>query len=102
MSWERQYNRDDINYDTWYTEWMKLIAKTKTMAEIKKELGIVDIEVSKAAKVHHRAIEKSTSMQSNSSGRAQSRNSLSGASEYKSALRGALEIYELFPEHTKP
>jgi len=101
MSWERKYNREDIDYDTWYSDWSKLIAKTKSLAEIQKELGVVDAEVGSAAKSHLRAIEKSTSMQGNSSSRAQSKNTLVGASERKIAFNGALEIYELFPEHTK-
>lgn len=98
---ERKYDREDVDYETWYTPWMKMLAKNKTIFEIKKELGIATKEVSSAAAMHLKAIEKTTSMQSNSMARASSRNCIAGAGEYKGALSGALEIYELFPEHGK-
>jgi len=56
MSWERKYGREDIDYETWYNDWSKLIARTKTLAEIKKDLGIVDVELGKAtARAEHKA-----------------------------------------------
>ena len=98
---ERSYGRDDVVYETWYTTWMKLLAKKHTRAELEQLLGIKTTEAKIAADAHLRTIEKSGSMLGYSSRKASARNVVAAAGEYKIALRGALEIYDLFPEHTK-
>ena len=98
---ERKYGRDDIEYETWYSEWMKGLAKRMTRDEVLRELGVASGESARAAKTHHDAIARSSSMSSNSQRRAQARNVVAAAGEYKIALSGALEIHDLFPEHGK-
>lgn len=100
-TYERQYGRDDINYRTWYSDWAKLLAQTYTRPEIETRLGVTQCDLSKAAKVHHRAVSKSTSMTSNSQHRAQSRNVVAATGDLARALRGALEMHDLFPEYAK-
>lgn len=98
---DRKYGRDDVDYATWYSDWMKRLAKAHTRAELEKQLGVNRKEGNKAATSHLRAIERTTSMTSNSQRRAHSRNTVTLSYETRVALEGALEIYELFPEHTK-
>lgn len=97
----RQYGRGDIDYETWYSEWMKSLAKLHTQEELEKMLGKAQNSVQKSAESHLNAIKKSTSMQSNSMARAHARNAVSADGEARIAIDGALEIYELFPEHTR-
>ena len=97
----RQYERGDVNYETWYSIWMKQLAKQYTKAEIEAKLGMTQSTLEKASKQHLRAIEGTGSMTGNSQRRAQARNNVSASGDLKIALNGALEIYELFPEHTK-
>ena len=101
MNSVRQYGREDIDYATWYSDWMKLLARTKTRKELEQLLGIKTVEVKRASKAHLRAIEQSTSMQGRSQARAQAGNVVAATGDYKIALSGALEIYDLFPEYTK-
>jgi len=84
-----------------YSEWSRQIAMNYTRKEIKKELGICDRQRGKLGESHRAAIEKTTSMQSNSQRRAQSGNSLRGNYERSQAYKNALEIYEFYPEKTK-
>jgi hypothetical protein len=95
----RQYERKDVDYGTWYSSWMKRLARTKTRAQIEVELGAASSKASSAADAHLRAIESTTSMTSNSARRAHARNSCAAAGDYKIALGGALEIHDLFPEY---
>lgn len=97
----RQYGREDIDYETWYSDWMKRLAKTCTLEDLEIQLNGRKSEANKASQAHLRAIEASTSMSSNSSRRAHARNTVAAAGDAAIALRGAIEIYELFPEHTK-
>lgn len=80
---------------------MKMLARNNTRAELEVLLGIKTVEASRAAKQHLAAIDKSTSMSGNSSNRAASRSVVAATGDYKIALVGALEIYDLFPEFTK-
>jgi len=97
----RQYGRDDVDFDTWYTPWMKSIAGNYTRPEIEKKLGVASFASAKAAQSHLRAIQASGSMQGNSSRRASTKNVVAASGEEVIALRGALEIHELFPEKAK-
>lgn len=96
----RQYGRNDVQYESFYSPWMKQLALTKSRAELERLLGIKSKEVAAASHAHLRAVEATTSMTSQSARRASTRNSVAAAGEYRSALNGALEIYDLFPEHT--
>ena len=97
----RQYTREDIDFKTFYNPWMKSLAKTNTIAELEIKLYGAKKESTKAATSHLRAIERTHSMQGNSQSRAQTRNMLAAAGEFALALRGAIEIHELFPEEAK-
>lgn len=96
----RQYERSDIDYESWYSPWMKLLAKSRTRAELEFMLLGTSAEAAAAAHSHRRAIEASASMDGCASRRAALRNVVAAAGDKAIALRGALEIYELFPEHT--
>jgi hypothetical protein len=98
---ERQYGREDVSFDTWYSAWSKLLAKTYTRAELEKRAGIASDAGSKAARSHLRAIQATHSMTSQSQRRAQTGNVSRAVGEERMAITGALEIYDLFPEHTK-
>ena len=95
------YTREQINYDTWYSPWMKQLALNYTLAELERKLHGNRKRVGKETASHLRAIKSSTSMQSNSQRRAQSGNVVTATGDEMIALNGAIEIYELFPEHTK-
>jgi hypothetical protein len=97
----RQYGREDVDYRTWYSDWMKYLAQCYTRAELEVMLHGKRREASIASAQHLRAIQATTSMQGQSQRRARTRNVAAAAGEYAIALRGALEIYDLFPEHTK-
>lgn len=98
---DRQYGREDVDFATWYSPHTKQLAKIHTRAELERRLGGVRSEGARAARSHLRAIEATGSMQGQSQRRAQARNSTAAAGDLAIALRGALEIYDLFPEHTK-
>lgn len=98
---EIQYTRDDVDFETWYSAWMKQLAKHYTVAELEAKLYGAKKEASKAAVVHLRAIQRTHSMTSNSQARAHAHNVTAAAGDYAIALRGAIEIHKLFPEHAK-
>lgn len=101
MSYERQYSREDVEYTTWYSDWSKNLARDSTRTELERRLYGAGADTERLTRSHLRAVEASTSMQSQSQRRAQTGNVVAANGEYKMALRGALEIYELFPEYTK-
>jgi hypothetical protein len=94
-----QYGREDVSYATWYSDWSKQLAKLMTLEQIEKELGCLVYESKKAAASHLRAIDATTSMQSQSQRRAQTGNVVRAVGERRMALSGARQIYYLFPEH---
>lgn len=97
----RQYGREDVDYETWYGQWSKDLARNRTLAELKAMLHGKSAEAKRGASSHERAIRRSTSMQSQSAARAHAKNVTVAAGDAAIAIRGAIEIYELFPEHTK-
>ena len=84
-----------------YTAFAHRLAKTCTRQEITRRLVKAEADSDKAGGSHLRAIERSTSMQSNSQSRAQTGNVVRGNYEERQALRDALEIYDYYPEKTK-
>ena len=84
-----------------YSDWSRLIAKNYTADEIKKVIGITDSKREALSKKHLNAINKSTSMGSNSQARAQSRNSMSGNYAKLKAHEDALELHEVYPQKCK-
>lgn len=96
----RQYTKEDIDYNVWYSDWAKRLALTNSLEDLKTKLTQADSKRNSLSSSHLKAIEKSTSMTSNSQRRAQTRNSMSGNYELYTALISAIEIYELFPEYT--
>ena len=97
---DRQYSRDDVDYATWYSPWMRRLALTHTRGELERQLGASSGEAARAGQSHLRAIQATGSMAGQSARRAHSRNVVAAAGDTAIALRGALEIYDLFPEHT--
>lgn len=97
----RQYGRDDVAFASFYSDWMKTLARTKTKAELERLLTGKQLEASRASRSHLRAIESTTSMQSQSMRRAHSGNVCAAAGDYAIAISGAIEIHELFPEHAR-
>lgn len=89
------------DYHNWYTPWMKQLALAYTKAELERKLNGNRRETNKAATAHHNAIARTSSMTSQSQRRAQSRNVVAAKGDEAIALRGALRIYEEFPEFTK-
>jgi hypothetical protein len=101
VSVSRQYGRADVDYSIWYSDWMKRLAKQHTRAELERMAGITTAVSRKAAGQHLRAIEATHSMGGQSQRRAHARNVVAASGDTKIAISGALEIYDLFPEHTK-
>lgn len=97
----RNYSREEIDYSTWYSSWMKSLAKDHTINELQVMLNGNDKTLKSATKSHLSAIEKTASMQGRSQHRAQSRNCAAAAGDKAIAIAGAIEIHELFPEHAK-
>ena len=83
-----------------YPEWSKQLAKNYSRKDIEKQLSKVWSDIPSAVKSHINAINKTSSMQSNSQARAQSGNVITGLGERKMALLNALEIYDHYPEKT--
>ena len=97
----RQYGRSDVDYASFYSPWMKSLALLKTRKELESMAGASTKDARNSAAAHLRAIEATGSMTGQSQRRAQTGNCTRGAGEKNIALSGALEIYDLFPEHTK-
>lgn len=97
----RQYGREDVDYATFYTPWMQSLALNHTREELERMALMKSAESHRGAASHLRAIQKSSSMQGNSSTRAQTRNVMAAAGDAVYAARGALEIHDLFPEFAK-
>ena len=95
----RQYGRNDVDYGSFYSPWMKRLALSHTQAELERQLYGAQTEASKSAQSHLRAIDASHSMSGQSMRRAHARNVTAAAGDTAIALRGALEIHELFPEY---
>lgn len=98
---EIKYTRDDVDFETWYSSWMKQLAKSYTVTELEAKLYGAKSEANRASKSHLRAIQRTHSMSSNSQTRAHARNVTAAAGDYAIALRGAIEIHKLFPEHAR-
>jgi len=96
-----QYTRDDVEFETWYTPWMKQLAKLNTVEELKQKLYGANVDVKRNGLAHLRAIDKTASMSGNSAARAHGRNLVAASGDYAIALRGAIEIHDLFPEYGK-
>jgi hypothetical protein len=84
-----------------YSHWEKYLAASKTVEELQREVNICEQLHEKYAKSHLAAIEKSTSMQSNSQRRAQSRNNVTANNEKKYACLQAIEIHKHYPQFAK-
>lgn len=98
---DRKYGREDVDYESFYSPWMKRLALAHTKAELERQLYGASAEASRAAKSHLRAVEASHSMSGQSMRRAHARNVTAAAGDTAIALRGAIEIHDLFPERAK-
>lgn len=97
----RKYGREDVEYSTWYSKWMKDLAAAYSLDELHRMLNGTASDGKRNAAAHLRAIQRTGSMQGASQARAQSRNTVSATGEKACAIRGAIEIHELFPEQAK-
>lgn len=97
----RKYTRNDVEYSTWYSTWMKQLAQNYTEQELECMLYGASKDAKHSALQHLNAIAKSHSMSSNSQRRAQTRNVTAAAGDKAIAIRGAIEIHELFPEFAR-
>lgn len=97
----RQYGRGDVEYATWYSSWMKALALLHTADELRQLERGASADALRGARSHLRAIQKTGSMTGNSQARAHARNVTSAAGDFGIAIRGAIEIHELFPEFAK-
>ena len=96
------YNtRENTDYATWYTPWMKQLALTYTRLELERKLTGNRRQAAVSTNSHFAAVAATSSMASNSQRRSQARNVVVAAGGEAIALRGALEIYRLYPEFTK-
>ncbi|MCK5158518.1 MAG: hypothetical protein KAR08_05150 [Candidatus Heimdallarchaeota archaeon] len=84
-----------------YPEWSQSIAKTTSKSDIEKRINTLESNRDKYAESHLKAIEKSTSMQSNSQARAQTGNVVRANYEELQAYKNALEIQKNHPEKVK-
>lgn len=84
-----------------YSDWSRLIASNYTKEQIETVIYGAQSKRSSLAKSHLSAINKSTSMQSNSQARAQSGNSFRGNYEKLNAHENALELHEFYPDKCK-
>lgn len=96
-----QYGRDEVDYGSWYSSWSKALAKQHTVAELDRMLLGNRRSAVAAGASHLRAIDATHSMQSQSQRRAQTGNVVRAVGEAASAIRGAIEIHFLFPEHAR-
>lgn len=96
----RKYGRADIDYETWYSSWMKQLAINYTRQQLEDSLNGTRSDIKRATNSHLRAIDATGSMTGCSGRRAKTRNIVGAIGDAAIALRGALEIYDLFPEHT--
>lgn len=94
----RKYGRSDVEYETFYSSWMKGLAKNYPKQQLESMYEGKCKDVIHHARSHLRAIEATTSMLGQSARRAHARNNVAASGEYKIALSGAIEIHELFPE----
>ena len=84
-----------------YSTWAKMLAKNYTEKELLKKLNNCEKNRDRLSGSHLRAIDKTTSMSSNSARRASTRASMSSNYEEYMALKNAIEIKRLFPEFSK-
>jgi len=84
-----------------YSDWSRQLARNNTQEELQKQLAKLKGEQVKNKASHLRAIDKTTSMQSNSQHRAQSGNVVRGNYERRSAIENALEVHKYYPEKAK-
>lgn len=97
-----QYGRDDVDYSSWYSDWMRRLARQHTIDDLARMLLGTRAESHQAAARHLRAVEASHSMSGQSMRRAHARNVVVASGDTAIALRGAIEIHALFPEHARP
>lgn len=96
-----QYGRNDVDYGTWYSAWSKALAEKHTLTELDRMLLGNRRSAVPAGMSHLRAVDATHSMQSQSQRRAQTGNVVRAIGETASAIRGAIEIHFLFPEHAR-
>lgn len=82
-----------------YNDWAKQIFKSQSIKEIKKVITECEFLSNKYSMQHLEAIQKTTSMQSNSQRRAQTGNNVKGNFEKKVAYKQALELHINFSEY---
>ena len=95
FDWQRQYEREDVDYDTWYKHHEKHLAANYSITELQEMLGDAK------GGAHRQAMINLESNNRAGYEAAQSWNATAGDGDEAIAIRAALEIHELFPEHAK-
>jgi hypothetical protein len=84
-----------------YSEWSRQLAKTYTQKEIEKRLIKTRGELHRASASHLRAIDRTSSMSSQSQARAHGRNNVVVTAVERSALEDAFCVHLFYPENAK-
>ena len=90
-----------IDFDTWYSPWMKTLAANYSKEELENRLLKTKFAAKSAGLSHLNAIKATGSMTGSSARRAHARNVVSSLGEEAIAISGALEIHNFFPEKAK-
>jgi hypothetical protein len=98
---ERKYGREDVDYETFYSSWMRQLASNHHKNELEIMLYGAKAAAETSTRTHLNAIQKSSSMTGRSMARAHARNCASLSGDRGIAISGAIEIHELFPEHAR-
>lgn len=86
---------------TEYSKYAQQMARCYTRKELENMLTGCEAALDRYAKQHLGAIKATTSMQSNSSRRANARNKLGAEYTKINAIRNAIEIHDVWPEYAK-
>jgi hypothetical protein len=95
LDWDYQYGRDDIDYETWYSDHAKRLAASYTAAELRAKLGEARDTGERYSRQWLNARNQQTNRVHETSLHA------AAAGQDAMAIRSALEIHVLFPEHGK-
>jgi hypothetical protein len=84
-----------------YSPYARQLASKYTRAQLEAMLQESETATRRYSRQHLGSIKKTTSMQSNSARRANTRNKMSAEWERMNAVRNAIEIHDVWPEHAK-
>ena len=92
FDWKYQYGRDEIDYDTWFSDQSKALAKDHTVDELRQMLGEASDDADRLSRANLEARNRATDRAQ------QTYNAVAAEGQRALAVRGALRIHELFPD----